>query len=86
MQDRVDGGAGKRLRQLAHEERVLVCLVHEPEQGEREEEQRYEREEREVRDHRGEMRAPVGEELGENPPHWPPVCSAPWTQPRRSPT
>ena len=40
-------------------------LVHEPEQREREEEQRHEREQREVGDHRGQVRAAVGEELRE---------------------
>ena len=51
-----------------------------------EEEQRHEREEREVRDHRGQVRAAVGEELAQDSPHWAAVCSQAWMQPRRSAT
>src|SRR4051794_23450436 len=67
-QQRVDRRVGERLRELAYEERVLVCLMNEPEQGEREEEQRHEREKREVGDHRGQVGATVGEELAQDSP------------------
>ena len=77
---------GNVFEQLANEERSFVRLVDEPEQRQREEEQRHEREKREVRDHRGQVRAPIGEELAHDQPHSAAVCSARWTQPRRSPT
>ena len=96
-QDRVDRRARERALQLAHEERVSVRLVGEPEQREREEQQRHEREQREVGDHRREVRAAVGEELARAPQPRavelrrlkrarPAVCSGAWTLPRRWPT
>ena len=78
------GVLGQGLLDLAHEEARLVRLPREREQREREEDQGHEREEREVRDHRGEVRAAVGEELLDEPPFAPAHrrgvwCSAPWT-------
>ena len=59
----VDRRAGKRVLDLLDEEVGLVGASGEAEQREREERQRHEREQREVGDHRGEVRAAVGEEL-----------------------
>ena len=54
---------GNARLELLDEEVRRVRAVDEAEQREREEDERHEREQGEVGDHRGEMRAAVGEEL-----------------------
>jgi hypothetical protein len=86
VQERVERRARKGAVQLAHEERAFVRLADRTEERERQKEQRDERQKREVRDHRGEMRAAVGEELADDRAYGRSVCSAAWMRPRRSPT
>ena len=56
---------GERLRELADQEARLVLLPDELEREQHQEQQRHERQQRVVGDHRGQVRAAVGEEVDE---------------------
>ncbi len=65
--DVLDRRLRERLLDLADEEARLGRLSRERQEGEREERERHEGKQGEVGDHRREMRAPVGEELLDEP-------------------